>query len=133
MAAVGFLTYEAAPAFDSALATHPPGPLPLAWFAVYQSAGEEVDLQPGVEEGSPEHTPLAWHPSLSREAYTGAIARIKDYIAAGHTYQVNYTLRLRSRLSGDPRPLFRRLLHTNQARYGAYIDTGRADHVLAST
>ncbi len=32
----GFLSYEAAPAFDPALSTHAPGPLPLLWFGVYE-------------------------------------------------------------------------------------------------
>ncbi|MFH1476657.1 MAG: aminodeoxychorismate synthase component I [Verrucomicrobiota bacterium] len=35
--AAGFLTYEAAPAFDAALCAHPPGNLPLAWFGLYRA------------------------------------------------------------------------------------------------
>src|ERR1035437_7802055 len=35
--AAGFLTYEAAPAFDAALCAHPPGDLPLVWFGLYRA------------------------------------------------------------------------------------------------
>jgi para-aminobenzoate synthetase/4-amino-4-deoxychorismate lyase len=35
--AAGFLTYEAAPAFDAALRAHPAGDLPLAWFGLYRA------------------------------------------------------------------------------------------------
>ena len=41
--AAGFISYEAAAAFDSALCTHPAGDFPLLWFGLYP-APEEFDL-----------------------------------------------------------------------------------------
>jgi len=43
--AAGWIAYEAAPAFDPALAVRAPGPLPLLWFGLYESP-ESVDLPP---------------------------------------------------------------------------------------
>ena len=41
--AAGFLTYEAASAFDGALVTRPAGALPLLWFGIYERC-EFVEL-----------------------------------------------------------------------------------------
>jgi para-aminobenzoate synthetase/4-amino-4-deoxychorismate lyase len=39
---------------------------------------------------------------VAKEEYRDAIGRVRDLIAAGDTYQVNYTVRVRYRLSGSP-------------------------------
>lgn len=123
--AAGFLSYEAAPAFDPAFRTHPPTALPLAWFGVY-NAPQEMALLCGEEQ--PEI--LAWTPDRSYTNYTAAIARIKAYIAAGDTYQVNYTQRLQTAFTGDPWAFFLALTRAQCAAYGAYLDLGA--HVLCS-
>ena len=38
--AAGFISYEAAPAFDRALTTRPPDDFPLLWFGLYEMADE---------------------------------------------------------------------------------------------
>lgn len=121
--AAGYLSYEASPAFDFALAAHPPGALPLVWFGLYDppqisDALPEDDLTPGYTLGD-------WQPSVSLDEYNHAIAAIKDHIARGHTYQVNYTIRLRASFTGNPWRLFRHLEHAQQADYTAYLDLGR--------
>lgn len=120
--AAGFISYEAAPAFDAALAAHPPGDFPLLWFGLYAEprADEEASRAPGATFALGE-----WTPSLSRAAYDCAIARIKDYIARGHTYQVNYTFRLRAPFSGDAWALFQQLAEAQAAECAAYFDLGR--------
>ena len=120
MYAAGFLSYEAAPAFDSALVTRAPDDFPLLWFTIFRSA-EPMSL-PAPGKGL---AALSWTPSVSRAAYDAAILRIKDHIAAGDTYQVNYTFRLRSRFTSVPWELFLHLARARQAPYAAYMDTGR--------
>ncbi|MFH2098361.1 MAG: aminodeoxychorismate synthase component I [Pseudomonadota bacterium] len=121
--AAGFLAYEAAPAFDPALAVREPDPdLPLLWFGLFEPP-EPFDLPAPLEHESV--APASWTPTADRAGYDNALARIKDHIAAGNTYQVNYTLRLRSPFSGDPWALFLRLAHAQKARYAAWCDTGR--------
>ncbi|HCE08586.1 MAG TPA: aminodeoxychorismate synthase component I, partial [Oxalobacteraceae bacterium] len=46
--------------------------------------------------------------SVDHDTYTHAIARIHDWIAAGDTYEVNYTYRLRMTAFGAPAALYRR-------------------------
>ncbi len=50
--------------------------------------------------------------SIGRNEYLSAIKQIKQYIAAGHTYQVNYTMKLKFDFSGSVADLY----HTH---YGA--------------
>jgi len=49
------------------------------------------------------------------------IDRIRDYIAAGDTYQVNYTYRLHFDAYGDPIQLYRQLRARQAVPYGALI------------
>lgn len=87
MFAAGFITYEAAPGFDTTLITHPPGELPLAYFALYvepPAQTEALAMQDSFSVG-------AWVPGIGEQEYRQSIARIRDLIAAGDTYQVNYT------------------------------------------
>ncbi len=62
--------------------------------------------------------------NLEREAYLDAIARIKAYIAAGDTYQVNYTLKLLFDFAGSPESLYQTLRRNQSVAYGAYLRNG---------
>jgi para-aminobenzoate synthetase/4-amino-4-deoxychorismate lyase len=53
------------------------------------------------------------------------VARIRDLIAAGHTYQVNYSFPLTSSFNGDAYELYRNLYLAQGAPYSAYLDLGR--------
>lgn len=132
--AAGFLSYEAAPAFDSAFQTHasttrPHGLLslssadtagfPYLWFGLYP--------QPSIVELPRPERPkvvLNWQSTIDPEAYHSALSRIKDHIAEGRTYQVNYTMRLQTNFTGSAWDFFLHLTG-NQNNYAVYIDTGR--------
>jgi len=62
--------------------------------------------------------------NTSLEEYTSAIERIKNYIAAGDTYQVNYTLKGKFDFEGEIHSLFLNLLFNQSARYTALINRG---------
>ncbi len=94
--AAGFITYEAAPGFDPALVVRPPGPLPLLWFGLYRPP-EVWDRLPAGER----YVLGEWQASQAFAGYRRAIDQIKDAIARGDTYQVNYTIALRARWEGD--------------------------------
>jgi para-aminobenzoate synthetase/4-amino-4-deoxychorismate lyase len=131
----GFVAYEAAPGLDRALRVRPRdgvGPdaaVPLAWFGMFEGRQETVLPDPPEET---EPAAAAWTPSVDRGAYDAAIARIREHIAAGDTYQVNHTLRLHATVRGDPRGLYRDLCHAQRGAYGAYLDTGRHRILSAS-
>ncbi|MFT3666122.1 aminodeoxychorismate synthase component I [Piscinibacter sp.] len=72
--------------------------------------------------------------SVDRDEFTQAIARIHEAIAAGETYQVNYTYRLHGRAFGSPLALYRALRARQPVAFGAYIvlpEGGEATHVLS--
>ncbi len=118
MYAAGFISYEASTAFDDVLKTHSPSSFPLLWFGLYKKP-EIIDLlKPTL---STEYQ-LNWTPSISESEYHQAITKIKEYIALGYTYQVNYTLRLNAPFTGDSWELFLKLVQAQKANYGAYID-----------
>ena len=124
--AAGLLAYEASPAFDEVFVTRAPGPLPLLWFGLYR----EPEVLPHLPAAEGRFDIPRWLPSISEDTYHAAIARVKDYIAAGDTYQVNYTLRMRSAFAGDPLALFTALHRAQRGAYSAYLDLGR--HIVCS-
>jgi para-aminobenzoate synthetase / 4-amino-4-deoxychorismate lyase len=60
-------------------------------------------------------------PNVDRNAFNQSIEAIRDYIAKGTTYQVNYTYRLHFKVFGDPIGLYLRLRERQQVQYGALI------------
>ena len=114
--AAGFLSYEAAAAFDSILRTYQIADFPLLWFGLYE--------QPKVIELAEPTTrfELDWRSTITKEQYDSAIAKIKHYISCGDTYQVNYTTRLEADFTGDPWQYFLSLVAAQQANYGAYLE-----------
>ncbi len=122
--AAGFLTYEAAPAFDPAFVTRPPGPLPAAWFGLFERP------RAAAAPGGGDYAVSEWRPSIERDRYGDAIARIRERIAAGDTYQINYTFRLGAEFAGDPLAFFADLAGGRRAGRAAYLDLGR--HVVCS-
>ncbi|MGZ4110499.1 MAG: chorismate-binding protein, partial [Actinomycetota bacterium] len=131
----GFVAYEAAPGLDPALvvrrrpADDPFARLPLVWFAMFERREETVLPSPRDDE-SPDAE--AWRPSVDRGRYDAAIAAIREHIAAGDTYQVNHTLRLRSTIQGDERGLYRDLCFAQRGAHTAYLNAGRYRVLSAS-
>jgi para-aminobenzoate synthetase/4-amino-4-deoxychorismate lyase len=117
--AAGFLSYEAAPAFDKAHQTRSNPDFPLLWFGLYPAP--RIVTLPEPDSAKPV---LTWSPTVDRDTYNSAIAQIKDHIAEGRTYQVNYTMRLRTDFRADPWNFFLHLART-QNNHAAYIETGR--------
>jgi para-aminobenzoate synthetase / 4-amino-4-deoxychorismate lyase len=113
------LSYEAAPAFDSALITQALPEFPLAWAAVYPHPSDLATTKTSsIASGS-------WAPRITRDEYEAGVARIRELIAAGHTYQVNYSFPLTSTFEGDAYQWYRRLCLAQRAQYSAYLDLGR--------
>jgi para-aminobenzoate synthetase/4-amino-4-deoxychorismate lyase len=117
----GFVSYEAAPAFDPAFAAKAGDDFPLAWFGLYARA-EPVALPPGDGLAAPA---VNWEATLSEARYRAAIRQIKHYIRLGHTYQVNFSFRLIASFPDDPWPLFLRMVAAQAGLHGAFIRTDR--------
>jgi para-aminobenzoate synthetase/4-amino-4-deoxychorismate lyase len=121
LSAVGFVAYEAAPAFDPSLVVKPDGEFPLAWFGLFRRPRTFRELTLPVRSADPEPR---WESALSHEEYRAKLASIREHLGKGDTYQVNFTHRLRATMTQDPWDFFVRLVAGRQIPYAAYIDTG---------
>lgn len=117
--AAGFVSYEAAPAFDPALSVKADSAFPLLWFGLYPEL-EEIALPHPATKPAGE---LVWQSSIAPEEYRSRLLAIKELIGAGDTYQVNFTYRLHALLNTDPWELFLRLVAAQESAYGAFVDT----------
>lgn len=69
---------------------------------------------------------------LGREAYLDRVRLLREAIAEGHYYQVNFTVRGRFDFSGDPAGLLEALLARQPVPYGALLETAQGTIVSAS-
>ena len=85
------LSYEAAPAFDSALVA------PRAFRVSARLGRESLQMTPNSRVARESRLfRTSWSPRVERDEYDRAVARIRELIAAGDTYQVNYSFPLTS-------------------------------------
>ena len=118
--AAGFVSYEAAAAFDPALTTQPPSAVPLVCFGLFSEGQWSTPLEAG-----PLPSPVEWTPMLSAEGHARGVAAVREAIAAGDTYQINYTFRLAATVEpAELDALYRHLARAEQVPYAATIDTG---------
>jgi len=61
-------------------------------------------------------------PNLSKPAYLQAINKIKSYISAGDTYQINYTLKYKFKLQGTAPTLYKALRKNQPVEFGALLN-----------
>ena len=117
--AVGYVSYEAAPAFEKKLAVHP-APL-MGEYLLYFTIHEEVETLPFPEDYEAVDLPANWKEEVEAPAYQEAIKTIHHHIRQGDTYQVNYTVQLSQELETDPLAIYNRLVVEQKAHYNAFI------------
>ena len=114
---VAAIAYEAAEAFLP-VTLHQATGFPLLWVCVYRKAHPLQSLPTPTEPFKIDNLTL----SQKFPEYKSSIDLIKSKIASGHTYQVNHTLRITGKFSGDAYALFH-FLNQNQAEcYGAFLE-----------
>jgi para-aminobenzoate synthetase/4-amino-4-deoxychorismate lyase len=127
----GWMSYEAGYAFEPSLfstaALNAP-PSPLAWFGVYREpdhfSPEEVKhiFAEGGNHAEMGLSALSFN--LSSDEYTSIIRKIKEEIASGNVYQVNFTGRFRFSFSGCLSALFASLRVRQPSSYTAWLNCG---------
>lgn len=144
-AAIGYLSYEYGAALDGVAPRAPDDlGLPALAFGFYDSfvihdhrtaattlvAPDAASLEAlrKLVNSAPRPLPPCsigvLKPDLSADTYAAAVARIRDYIAAGDAYQVNFTYRFSAPFSGSAAALYERLRTLNPAPHAAYLDFG---------
>lgn len=128
--AAGFVSYEAAAGLDTGLATRPAAGFPLLWFGLFS---ERSPLDPSAEVPTAEaYQTSGWTTSLTGAEHAHAVSSIRELIACGHTYQVNFTMRQHFQFTGDPAAFYSDLRSCQPTPFSAYIDTGRFQILSAS-
>jgi para-aminobenzoate synthetase/4-amino-4-deoxychorismate lyase len=124
--AVGYVSFEAASAFDSALVHHPSESLPLAAFAIFDHVEETF---PGVMS-EPLSEPLDLDPVIDESDFLESIQQIKAYLRSGDSYQVNFTHQLKGNTTASPGSIFSFLCRAQPSPYSAFIETD--DYAICS-
>ena len=119
--AAGFVSYEAAPAFDRSLSTRSDCSVPLLLFGLYRRPTETCEYPlsqcPEPRADLPNEAGAAtWCKRDSDAEYGSAFNRIKCEISAGNLYQINHTVRLQS---SD----WNEVQMVSRAPYGAHLET----------
>ncbi len=117
--AVGFVAYEAAPAFESRIAVRSSEWPILAWFALYDS---QPTIYPELEPVDESHIQIGEIPSQA--TYRRAFDRVKEGLADGAIYQANLTFKLPIESSQPPVQLFSTLCGTTPPPYATFIHGG---------
>jgi len=66
----------------------------------------------------------------TKDEFINKILRIKNHIANGDTYQVNYTIKAKFKLTTDPILLFKELIFNQSSQYCAFVNNG--DEIIIS-
>ena len=125
--AAGYLSYEAAPAFDPAFRVHDEHKIPLLCFGLFNDVEEFSNLENDKYinlEG------LDWKLGTSEEIYKKNFLYIKKQIELGNTYQINYTLRNYTENLINPYEFF--IARAANAPYAAFIETKNHTIISAS-
>jgi para-aminobenzoate synthetase / 4-amino-4-deoxychorismate lyase len=114
----GYLSYDAAPAFDDAFVKKKEIEIPLCFFGIFE--------KPSIFTIPDEHFKnFAFHSigNITKKEFDSSFSKIKSYIRQGLTYQVNYTHKEHFRFRGDPFSFFLSLIKEQPTPYAAYLET----------
>lgn len=139
----GWLAYEFGYLLEPRLAALlPAGDQPLAILGVFPPpqiydhrqptdaqgwplpAADEDAETAATDNGEPACAIADFQLNESEAQYLTQLARIKEYIAAGDTYQVNYTLKMRFKQQGAATGLYTALRRNQRVPYSAFLRLG---------
>ena len=120
LTAIGYVAYDAAPAFDPSLVVHKTSDQnrPLISFGLFE---REVRLSDQAIVTQASGGSVRVKSKTTEEKYTTTYNRIQSYLHAGDSYQVNLTHQLAVSGKGSPRALFGALVQRQQCRYPIFI------------
>jgi len=131
----GFISYEAGLCLEDIVPFEPGSDFPLLWFGVYE-APIIYDHRNGCFRGSEsmERLLAQYEPrqdrscrvenvrnTVAKEEYIRDIIAVREAIARGDTYQVNYTFKHKFDFRGNPGDLFFNLCMKQSASYACFI------------
>ncbi len=137
----GYLSYEAGFHFidktiKKRLANHPTQPLLyfIAFNKLESISRKELDNSFAEIDTYPEADlcPHNFSLSVAKDTYLAAIRKIRRYIIAGDTYQINYTIKYKFDLLGNAISLYKALRKTQPVEFGAVLNFPNSNIVSLS-
>lgn len=126
----GYFTYEFGYFLDPALKKmRPKGNQTLAWLTVCNQPCSFSGLKQGI---FPDYKIQNIRPDITFKKYSKTIAKIKQYLMSGDTYQVNQTFKIKFNFQGDSFSLYQTLKNSQPTAYSAYINTGKQQIISLS-
>lgn len=124
-------TLEGAPV-DEFLQQFPGRPVPAGEGARSRNVSGPLEGSPGAAPGPTKVCTYDIRDMrlIDEKEYVAKLQAVQDYIAAGDTYQVNFTHPLRFSFSGSPLALFQALRRQQRVSYNAFIH--RQEHCILS-
>lgn len=131
--AAGYIAYETGYALEGSLEGVWREGGPLLWWGLFREPyvfdHEHGGFTPRAAFAGEGEDALAFRAAegeftFSRQDYAAAVRRIHEHIAAGDTYQVNFTMKYRFPFSGAPEGLYLSLRDNQPVPYGAFIRHG---------
>jgi anthranilate/para-aminobenzoate synthase component I len=99
--------------------------------ALESSVKQAVPTPPPAPPSLPAPT-VEYRSNFSQAAYLDAVERVREYIRAGDTYQVNLSQRLEVDFPGEPLALYETLSATNPVHFASYLE-GDGFHVVSAS
>ena len=145
MYAAGYMSYECGYHFEPRTALRAPAlsGLPLAWFGLYprpfvfdhrtgafDPVPPEWRCSPSLAANASEPRISACRLAISQDDYASKVEKIQGYVAAGDTYQVNFTTQVLFDHLGSSADLFAALCNQQKVPYAAFLNLG-GTHVLS--
>ncbi len=132
----GFLSYECGYHFGRF--SYENSSEPIAWFGAYRSVqtfDHLLQVQSNKHREKIQESISTAHAiavadnaslEISKDAYAAQIRKIKEYLAAGETYQVNFTDRLAFTTALPPADVFAQLAAQQAVAYSAFLNFERS-------
>lgn len=140
--AAGYFAYEMGYFFEPSLAARYSGRFPLLWLLICRppvlfdhrrgSFSPSLPFSPVTPARRPGFAVRDQRLNLTEEEHRLAVEAVRDRIAAGDTYQVNFTMKYRFRFDGSPAGLYLSLRDNQPVPYAAFLRTGERDVLSAS-
>lgn len=111
---LGYIRYEAKAIF---LGEKIKSALPLLYFEIYK----EAKINEGIEAKNNSTIPPLVNSTIDCETYARDISKIKEQIAFGNTYEVNYTYDWEVKTDVGGFELYKSILPRQKTAYNAYI------------
>ena len=83
-----------------------------------------IEVEGNTSKDSPAYSVVNLRANMGEDEFVQNLHKIKEYIAAGDTYQVNYTMKLLFDFEGSVESLYQSLRRNQSVGYGAYIKNG---------